>query len=291
MTQEEALLLNSMGCISDGQLSNGVDPDQSFEGAMYDCFWRERNGDLEILDFPDNPEWEGPLRQINSGVDVENPVYSVEVDVTAPSLESAPEAIVSDASSGAFSIPNIEATTPSILFTAPDAYRIELNVNAPAIQENEVKPMTESELAGLFEPQLALQGVQPASLGTTLWELLKKAAPSALGGLAAGVGTDYLIGGETQAPNASLITGSCPPGMKRRKVAWGRDICVKKSTMNPLNPKALKRATTRISRFHHFAVTAEKQMAAAFRKGGFHPARRTSGGKCGSCKKTRCSCG
>ena len=100
------------------------------------------------------------------------------------------------------------------------------------------------------------------------------------------------IGGQSsvqEAPKASLIMGTCPPGRVRRKVAWGRDICAKKPTMNPLNPKALRRATTRMARFHAFAEKTEKEIQKSFRKAGVHSARRTSS-RCGTCRKTRCSC-
>jgi hypothetical protein len=70
---------------------------------------------------------------------------------------------------------------------------------------------------------------------------------------------------------------------------YGKPVCPR---MNPLNPKALGRAVRRLSGFQHFAVKTEKAIQASFRKAGVFPHRRAaSGGRCGTCRKTKCSCG
>lgn len=68
---------------------------------------------------------------------------------------------------------------------------------------------------------------------------------------------------------------------------YGKPVCPR---MNPLNPKALARATRRLAGFQSFATKTEKVIRHMFVKAGVHPTRRV-GGKCGTCRKTRCSCG
>ena len=149
-----------------------------------------------------------------------------------------------------------------------------------------------NELMSLFGAQNSL--LQTVPVGARVGGI---GIPEAIGSVIDVLGS-VLGGGSlmqqngTAAPKAGLITGACPPGMRRKTVSLGRDICVRKPRMNVLNPKALRKATSRISGFHKFAVSAEKQMAAAFRKGGFR-ARTTSSssGRCGTCRKSKCSCG
>lgn len=50
-------------------------------------------------------------------------------------------------------------------------------------------------------------------------------------------------------PKATFFGGECPPGRKLRRVAFGRDICVKAPRMNPFNPRALARADRRVTAF------------------------------------------
>jgi len=87
---------------------------------------------------------------------------------------------------------------------------------------------------------------------------------------------------------------ACPPGMHVPKTYGKRGgstkPCVSNRHMNPLNPKALARATRRLAGFQTFATKTEKVIRSMFTKAGVHPTRRI-GGKCGTCKKTRCSCG
>lgn len=93
-----------------------------------------------------------------------------------------------------------------------------------------------------------------------------------------------------QTPNAGLLTGSCPPGRVLRRVSFGRDKCVKKARMNPLNPKALNRAVRRLSGFQNFATRTEKAIRHSFVKAGVRPTtiRRSGGGRCGTCQKKTC---
>jgi hypothetical protein len=92
-----------------------------------------------------------------------------------------------------------------------------------------------------------------------------------------------------QTPNAGLLTGSCPPGRVLRRIPYGRDKCIKKPRMNPLNPKALMRATRRLAGFHNFAKKAEKQIQKSFRGAGISaPRRGTSRARCGTCAKKSC---
>lgn len=160
------------------------------------------------------------------------------------------------------------------------------NVN-PAIADMFVGALT--NIAQETYGSQMLQAPVPAPVGAG--GVVAKILQGIAGGIASGVTTAAITQGGTAAPKAGLITGSCPPGLVRRNVAWGRDICVKPRRMNPLNPSALRRATSRISRFHQFAQATEKQMAKAFRKGGFHVSSGSSSrSKCGTCKKARCSC-
>lgn len=187
-------------------------------------------------------------------------------------------------------------TAPSI---ALDVFAPDLISNSGGITVDNLLP--DYGLSSLFYDPGALnfQGpLLPAELGTLggLLSTIGKGALAGLAGSAAGMELQNLLGPSSSlqtAPKASLLTGACPPGRKLRRIAYGRDICVRKPRMNPLNPKALKRATSRLAGFHKFAAHAEKEMAAAFRKGGFHPAARariSKGGRCGTCQKNKCSC-
>jgi hypothetical protein len=104
-----------------------------------------------------------------------------------------------------------------------------------------------------------------------------------------GIGQNPLI------PQYSVTAHACPPKLTKSGHLHGQHVgvkgkCVPNRHMNALNPHALRRATRRLSSFHSFAAKAEKEMAKAFRKGGFHGAKRTSG-RCTTCRKTKCSCG
>lgn len=89
-------------------------------------------------------------------------------------------------------------------------------------------------------------------------------------------------------PNAGLLTGSCPPGRVLRRISMGRDKCIKKPRMNPLNPKALNRAVRRLSGFQNFATRTEKAIRHSFVKAGVRPVHRTRAGACGTCRKKTC---
>lgn len=79
---------------------------------------------------------------------------------------------------------------------------------------------------------------------------LARGAVGLLGGLLGGEeGQDEPGGGYIPAPRAGIITGDCPPGRVRRRVAWGRDICARKPRMNVTNVRALRRAMKRVTGF------------------------------------------
>lgn len=92
---------------------------------------------------------------------------------------------------------------------------------------------------------------------------------------------------QTTAPKAGLISGACPPGRVVRHVSLGRDICIKKPRMNPLNPKALNRAVRRLAGFQNFATRTEKAIRHSFIKAGVRPTARR-GGACTTCRKKTC---
>lgn len=85
---------------------------------------------------------------------------------------------------------------------------------------------------------------------------------------------------------------ACGRGTHISKAKKGPRVgaCVRNRHMNPLNPHALHRAVRRLSGFQHFAVKTEKAIRASFMKAGIHPTRRIGGGRCGTCRKTKCSC-
>lgn len=51
------------------------------------------------------------------------------------------------------------------------------------------------------------------------------------------------------APLATFFGGCCPPGRVLRRINNGRDICMKRPTMNVFNPRALARADKRLTGF------------------------------------------
>ncbi len=88
----------------------------------------------------------------------------------------------------------------------------------------------------------------------------------------------------------NLFTGECPPGRVRRtrKPTLGRDICAKKPRMNPLNPRALVRATRRLASFNKFAKKTSRELAKLA-----PPRRRVAtarGGRCVTCATSPCAC-
>lgn len=197
-------------------------------------------------------------------------------------------------------IPPYTSSVPAVFTeTASAAALPETPLETLVIEKEVFAPVqnsTEETTMGQFGEEAILTGM----LGGALEDLGPTLIKGALGGIAGLTASSAvsdlasLFGittSETQAaPKASLITGSCPPGLRRRTVAWGRDICVKPRRMNPLNPKALMRATRRLAGFQHFAVKTEKAIQQSFRKAGVHAPRRISGGKCGTCRKSACSC-
>lgn len=79
---------------------------------------------------------------------------------------------------------------------------------------------------------------------------------------------------------------------RRGRIVLGPDgqmACLPaKRRMSPCNPDAARRAVRRLNAVHNFMRSIEKSMSKACRP--MHPARRSSGGKCGTCRKTKCSC-
>lgn len=264
MTNEEAQYLVGLGCIPQDWLVNpGLVGDLNFE-AFSQCWW---------------------------GNDSENYVprqYDITQDVYAPDIPAEDP---------------WQPTEGQVMYEPQPIADLAFPIAALTIEQNVYAPVEEAPMDLLDAYSSGFVGVDDAvevGAGSLVWDgamwILKTAAGAIAGHeIASAVfgGGSSLQSTSAPAPKAGLLTGSCPPGRVVRKIAYGRDICIRKPKMNPLNPKALRRATTRISRFHHFAVQAEKEMAAAFRKGGFHPGRAVArtGGKCGSCRKTKCSCG
>lgn len=81
---------------------------------------------------------------------------------------------------------------------------------------------------------------------------------------------------------------ACPPRYHlRKKMVAGRPACVKRRRMNPLNPAALRRSTTRLVGFQKAVKTVEKALTKACR-GKKHSAPRRTG--CSTCGKGKCSC-
>ena len=122
---------------------------------------------------------------------------------------------------------------------------------------------------------------QLGTIAGTAGRIIAGAAGSILGSLLGSNGPAT----EEQTPVAGLITGSCPPGLVRRRVAWGRDICTKRRRMNPLNPDALRRSTRRLVGFQKAVKSTQKALSKAC---GPRPAR--ASGRCSTCKKRNCSC-
>lgn len=89
--------------------------------------------------------------------------------------------------------------------------------------------------------------------------------------------------------NVTLFSGECPPGMVPRKVAWGRDKCIKKPRMNPLNRPALSRASRRVSGFLRIAKGIEAGMRRSFGPALKRPASKR-GGKCVGCARPAQAC-
>lgn len=100
-----------------------------------------------------------------------------------------------------------------------------------------------------------------------------------------------LTGGEQQ----SIVVNArnCPVGYHQPKTygksGGSKNPCIRNRHMNVLNPKALMRATRRLGGFYQFAKKTEKLIQKSFSKAGVHGARRIAS-KCGTCRKTRCSC-
>lgn len=79
----------------------------------------------------------------------------------------------------------------------------------------------------------------PAVVGSTLGSMMSGLIP----------GTPSRHSPQGPAPKATFFGGECPPGRKLRRIAMGRDVCIKTPRMNPFNPRALARADRRVTAF------------------------------------------
>lgn len=89
-----------------------------------------------------------------------------------------------------------------------------------------------------------------------------------------------------QAPTIKVNVSACQHGFRLNQCG----ICVKKRRrMNPLNPKALRRSTTRLVGFTKAVKSTQKALtkACSLKVGGRGS---TSRAKCGTCNKRACSC-
>lgn len=136
-----------------------------------------------------------------------------------------------------------------------------------------------------FDPMRALEGAAgQAALDLFRWAMGNDTPPTAV----TVTGQPYQIVHDTYAPGYCRTKKVCKISRAKnpRNPHFGKPVCPR---MNPLNPKALARATRRLSGFQHFATKTEKLIRQSFMKAGVHPVKRV-GGKCGTCRKTRCSC-
>lgn len=151
----------------------------------------------------------------------------------------------------------------------------------------EEKPM------GAFEELFGMSpGFQDSTSGGSILENIGRIAGSIFGGAAGGMVSGG--GGVRTITGGSIVKNvyACERGKHVAKARKGASAgkCVSNRHMNVLNPRALARSVRRLSGFQHFATKTEKVIRASFMKAGVHPTRRI-GGKCGTCKKARCSCG
>lgn len=85
-----------------------------------------------------------------------------------------------------------------------------------------------------------------------------------------------------------LTTASGKTRGGRQVIVNGQIVCVPKPRrMSPCNPNAARRAVRRLNMVHNFMRSIEKSMQKTCRP--MHT-RRSSGGKCGTCRKVKCSC-
>jgi hypothetical protein len=184
------------------------------------------------------------------------------------------------------------AGTAADSLQVPDRLTIIKDVYAPV--DSVVQTYTQEKQNMDF--MSSLSPYQPITDLSSLFNVAANDLQSMLQGSPINVGQG---GGVVLRPDPTRITVNayaCPRGKhvaKPSKTGAGAiGKCVTNRHMNPLNPKALGRAVRRLSGFQHFAVKTEKAIQASFRKAGVFPHRKSAtGGRCGTCKKTNCSCG
>lgn len=183
----------------------------------------------------------------------------------------------------------------------PSPLQIEQNVFAPDVIEPS-SPPTQGEPTVDYTTVGDSGGLDLGSLFTSTASNVPSSTGSLQNLITAGLGAALGLAQTSVSPYNVLVPNpksitlnayACPRGKHVSKATKGPSAgkCVTNRHMNPLNPKALGRAVRRLSGFQHFAVKTEKAIQASFRKAGVFPHRRSlSGGRCGTCRKTKCSC-
>lgn len=229
------------------------------------------------------------------------PETQIVQDVFAPEIVQAP--VLDEPGGGGYSLPYVFQAQPiSVDVFAPDTIEpsaissaapitVDAGPEVIGVGAQEEKPM--GALDDLFANSLMQSG------GGSIWGgILSGTAGAVTQELAQylkGTGNPPSITGSElmQGGRITVNAYACGRGKHVSKALKGPSAgkCVTNRRMNPLNPKALARSVRRLSGFQQFATKTEKAIQASFRKAGVHPARRISGGRCGTCRKTKCSCG
>lgn len=300
MTRDEFDSLQNIGCIP-----FSVYPD--VEGGVLLSEWTQQDAvnyfcpefginfldeqHLEVIG-PGDPETPtSTLEDVFSGGPVA-PGNSISVDVYAPDYPT-DESVGSDSGGATLSINDIPSVPAALVeLTGADNYSIERDVYAPepaAPKETEETNMTVNDLfanTAIAAGQLSTfeRILNAASNATTIFNTLN--------------GPDDVVRttGDSRTPGGAeplyqggqivLNAYACKPG---KHISKKTGACVTNRHMNFLNPRALSRSVRRLAGFQNFATRTEKAIQKSFRKAGVHPTRRT-GGKCGTCRKTNCSC-
>jgi hypothetical protein len=89
-------------------------------------------------------------------------------------------------------------------------------------------------------------------------------------------------------PQCTYTTAAGKQRAGKAQIVNGQVVCgPKPRRMSPCNPHAARRAVRRLNMVHNFMRSIEKSMTKTCRP--MH-ARRSTGGKCGTCRKVKCSC-
>jgi hypothetical protein len=175
----------------------------------------------------------------------------------------------------------------------PDRLQIIKDVYAPAVLETSAafagQPILEQH------PMDFMSSISPYQPSTDLSSFFNSAANDLVNFLQEGAINTSAGGGVRLIPQFSITKNAyaCERGKHVAKAKKGASVgkCVSNRHMNPLNPKALGRAVRRLSGFQHFAIKTEKAIQASFRKAGIHGAKRTTAGRCNTCRRSKCNCG